>query len=62
MMDGMRLVISQHRRIYCIGKAMLKDGWTQSDVLCASARLAVTAKPYLQMISDILPKRPPWTH
>jgi hypothetical protein len=62
LMDGMRLVISQHRQIYCIGKAMLKDSWTQNDVLSATARLVLTAKPYLQMISDILPKRPPWTH
>ena len=62
LMDGMRLVISHHRQIYCIGKAMLKDGWKQNDVLSASARLALTAKPYLQMLSEILPKRPPWTH
>lgn len=63
LMDGARLVIGQqHRWIYCIGKAMLKNGWTRNDVICASARLAVTAKPYLQMLADTLPKRPPWTH
>jgi hypothetical protein len=62
LMDGARLVISQHRWIYCIGKAMLKDGWTRNDAISASVRLMLTAKPYLQMLSDILPKRPPWTH
>jgi hypothetical protein len=62
LMDGARLVISQHRWIYCIGKATLRDGWTQDEVLSASVRLALTAKPYLQMLADILPKRPPWTH
>ena len=62
LMDGARLVISQHRWIYCIGKAMLKDGWTHDDVISASVRVALTAKPYLQMLSEILPNRPPWTH
>jgi hypothetical protein len=62
LMDGARLVISQHRWIYCIGKAMLKDGWTHDDVISASVRLALTAKPYLEMLAEILPKRPPWTH
>jgi hypothetical protein len=62
LMDGARLVISQHRWIYCIGKAMLKDGWTRNDAISASVRLMLTAKPYLQMLSNILPKRPPWTH
>ena len=62
MMDGARLVISQHRWIYCIGKAMLKDNWTQNDAISASVRLALTVKPYLQMLADILPNRPPWTH
>ena len=62
LMEGARLVVSQHRWIYCIGKAMLKADWTRSDVFSASTRLALTAKPYLQMLADILPKRPPWTH
>jgi len=62
LMDGARLVISQHRWIYCIGKAMLKEGWTQNDVLSASVRLALTAKPYLQALADVLPNRAPWAH
>jgi hypothetical protein len=62
LMDGARLVISQQRWIYCIGKAMLKNGWTRDDVISASARLALTAKPYLQILSEVLPQRPPWTH
>ena len=62
LMEGARLVISQHRWIYCIGKAVLNESWTQNDVLSASVRLALTAKPYLQMLSEILPKRAPWTH
>jgi hypothetical protein len=60
--EGVRLVISQHRWIYCIGKAMLKDGWTQKDVVIASARLALTAKPYLKALGEVLPHRAPWTH
>jgi hypothetical protein len=61
-MEGARLVISQHRWIYCIGKAMLKDGWTRNDVISASAQLALSCKPTLLLLSEILPKRPPWTH
>jgi hypothetical protein len=61
-MEGARLVLSQHRWIYCIGKALLKDEWTRKDAISASVRLALTAKPYLQALTDVLPKRPPWTH
>ncbi|HVZ01960.1 MAG TPA: hypothetical protein VHA35_20815 [Dongiaceae bacterium] len=61
-MEGARLVISQHRWIYCIGKAILREGWTQDDAISASVRLALTVKPYLQLLSEILPNRPPWTH
>jgi len=62
LMEGARLVISQHRWIYCIGKAALNDNWEADEVISASVRLALTAKPYLQMLAEILPKRPPWTH
>lgn len=62
MMDGARLVVSQHNWIYCIGKALLKDNWKHNEVISASLRLALTAKPYLQLLGDILPNRPPWTN
>ncbi len=62
LMDGVRLVISNRRWIYCIGKAVMKTDWTQKDAISAATRLALTAKPYLQMLNDTLPKRPPWTH
>ena len=61
-MQGARLIVSEHRWIYCIGKAMLKEGWTQKEVLSASVRLALSAKPFLQILSEILPQRAPWTH
>ena len=62
LMDGARLVTSQHRWIYCIGKAMLRDNWEAPEAISASVRLALTAKPYLQMLAEVLPKRAPWTH
>lgn len=62
LMDGARLVVSQRRWIYCIGKATLKDGWTRKDAVSAAVRLALTAKPYLQLLTDILPHRAPWAH
>jgi hypothetical protein len=61
-MDGARLVISSRRWIYCIGKAALKEGWQANDAITAAARLVLVAKPYLVLLAEILPGRPPWKH
>ena len=61
-LSGIRLVLSHHRRIYCIGKAMLRQGWQPGDAISASARLCLVAKPYLLLLAEILPNRGPWQH
>lgn len=57
-----RLVISKHRWIYCIGKAALTPGWEPEQVIAAATRLVLEVKPYLQMLREVLPRRPIRTH
>jgi hypothetical protein len=61
-MSEVRLVISKHRRIYCIGKAMLPTDWEPHDVIAAATRLVLEVKPYLVMLQEALPPRPGTTH
>ncbi|MDQ7246282.1 hypothetical protein [Dongia sedimenti] len=61
-MAEVRLVISKHRWIYCIGKAMLPDNWEPHDVIAAATRLVLEVKPYLVMLQEALPQRPDTTH
>ena len=62
MMSEARLFVSRHRWIYCIGKASLPEGWKAKDAITASVRLLLDVKPYLTMLSNTLPKRPPLHH
>jgi hypothetical protein len=55
MLADARLVVSQHRSIYCIGKAALPSDWHPVDVLSASVRLILAVKPYLTLLGEMLP-------
>ena len=56
-MPQARLVVSKHRWIYCIGRAMLPPQWEPKDAIAATTRLVLEVKPYLQMLQDALPRR-----
>jgi len=58
VMSEVRLVVSKHRRIYCIGKAALPTHWEPLDVIAAATRLVLEVKPYLVMLQEALPSRP----
>jgi len=61
-MADARLVISKHRRIYCIGRAMLPSPWEPQDVIASATRLVLVVKPYLVMLKEALPSRPAVSH
>ncbi len=51
-----RLMVSNQKRIYCIGKAHLGEAWTPTALLTAAAELVLEARPYLMVLRDILPR------
>lgn len=53
-----RLMVSQQKRIYCIGRARLDDTWTPTALLAAAAELVLAARPYLTVLRDVLPRWP----
>jgi hypothetical protein len=62
MMPEARLVISRHRWIYCVGKALLPENWQPNDAIIAATRLVLAVKPYLAMLTEMLPKHPKQMH
>jgi hypothetical protein len=61
-MGEARLVVSKHRWIYCIGKAVLPVHWEPQDVIVAATRLVLEVKPYLVMLREALPARAAAAH
>jgi hypothetical protein len=53
-----RLMVSKHKRIYCVGRTRLDESWTPTALLTAAAELILEARPYLMVLRDILPR---WT-
>lgn len=62
VMHEVRLVVSKSRRVYCIGKSTLPTRWEPLDVIAAATRLVLEVKPYLVMLQETLPSRPPTAH
>ena len=62
MLPQARLVISRRLRIYCVGKAILPENWRPRDAITAAARLMLEVRPYLVMLTEILPSRLPIQH
>jgi hypothetical protein len=50
-----RLMVSKHKRIYCVGRTQLDDNWTPTVLLTAAAELILEARPYLMVLRDIVP-------
>ena len=50
-----RLMVSKHKRIYCVGRTRLDDSWTPTALLTAAAELILEARPYLLVLRDIVP-------
>jgi hypothetical protein len=55
VLHEVRLVISKHRWIYCIGKAALPTNWEPLDVITSATRLVLEVKPYLTILRETLP-------
>ncbi len=51
-----RLMVSRHRRIYCVGRTQIGNNWTPSALLTAAAELILEARPYLMVLRGILPR------
>jgi hypothetical protein len=62
VMADARLVISKHRRIFCIGRAMLPNDWKPQEVIASATRLVLELKPYLVILQEALPPRPAAGH
>jgi len=50
-----RLMVSKHKRIYCVGRTRIEDNWTPTALLTAAVELILEARPYLLVLRDIVP-------
>jgi hypothetical protein len=50
-----RLMVSKHKRIYCVGRTRIDDSWTPTALLTAAVELILEARPYLMVLRDIVP-------
>jgi hypothetical protein len=57
VLPEVRLVVSKHRWIYCIGKSSLPTHWAPQDVIVAATRLVLGVKPYILVLNEALPSR-----
>jgi len=50
-----RLMVSKHKRIYCVGRTRIDENWTPTALLTAAVELILEARPYLLVLRDIVP-------
>ena len=53
-----RLAVSKHKTILCIGRAPVVAPWTPVDLIAAATSVLLEVRPFLQILAEILPTWP----